>query len=108
MLFSSNYISEIFSITEIYVYLCEKITDRYSQPQRSDYAIEIFLERLSLLLASCISRALSALVVGHIAAGPEFKVTPLVARIGAVVDDGGRTREGRLDRLDGKRARGNG
>jgi len=40
----------------------------------------------------------SALVVRHIAAGPEFKVTSLTARIGAttcMVDNGsGRAREG--------------
>lgn len=50
----------------------------------------------------------SVLVVGHIAAGPEFKVTPLAARTGAVVDDEGRTREGRLDRWTGREQEVNG
>lgn len=35
-------------------------------------------------------------------AGPEFKVTPLAARLGAVVDGRGWSREGRLGRWMGR------
>lgn len=43
--------------------------------------------------------SMSALVIGHIAAGPEFKVTSLAVRLGAVVDVGrGSERGGKVGR----------
>lgn len=89
MLFFSNLISVIVVITEMcIVSYTNRLIVAAIEPLRfflQDFPLPVFW-----LHTRCRASSTSTLVVGHIAAGPEFKVTPLAARLGEVVDNGGR------------------